>query len=353
MSSEAPPPAARVAVVGAGAWGTTVASLLAARTEVVLWAREPEVVETINARHRNEPFLPDRPLDPHLRATGAIDVAVEGADAVLLAVPAQHLRRVLARARPSIPATTPVLSLAKGIEERSGLRMTQVVAEVLEGHRGDLIGALSGPNIASQVLDGQPAATVVALPNRPTARMLQATLMTRRLRVYTNPDVIGCEVGGALKNVIALAAGMALGLDLGENAIAGVVTRGLAEMTRLGVALGAEALTFLGLAGIGDLMVTCHSPSSRNNRVGTLLGQGMDLPTILSSMTSVAEGVRSCQPVLALGRRAGVELPICEQVGEVLAARRTPEAVLQVLLDRRPTDELHGLIVEPRSAAER
>lgn len=217
MSVEAPPRAARVAVVGAGAWGTTVASLLADQTEVVLWAWEPEVVESINAHHRNSPFLPDRPLSPHLRSTGDMDVALDGADAVLLAVPAQHLRGVLILAGPSIPATTPILSLAKGIEEGSGLRMTEVATEVLDGHRRDLIGALSGPNIAGQVLGGQPAATVVALPHLPTARMLQATLTTPTLRVYTNPDVIGCEVGGAVKNVIALAAGMAMGLGLGEK----------------------------------------------------------------------------------------------------------------------------------------
>ena len=340
-------PLPTVAVVGAGAWGTTVASLLAARTDVVLWAREDEVVASITDHHRNDLYLPDRPLDPGLSATGSLEDALNGAAAVLLAVPAQHLRTVLSRVPGSISPTTPVLNLAKGIEEGSGLRMTEVVAQVLPDHRRDLIGALSGPNIAGQVLDGLPAATVVAVADPATAEVLQATLMSPTLRVYTNPDVVGCEVGGAVKNIIALAAGMAMGLDLGENALAAVVTRGLAEMTRLGVALGADALTFLGLAGIGDLMVTCHSRSSRNHQVGTRLGQGEDLARILGSMRSVAEGVRSCEPVLALARRHGVELPICEQVAEVLAGRQVAQEVLPALFDRRAVAELHDLSAEP------
>ncbi len=336
-------PLDRAAVIGAGAWGTTVASLLAARTEVVLWAREAEVVASITAHHRNDRFLPDRPLHPALRATGSLDEALEGARVVVLGVPAQHLRSVLAGARHAIAPTTPVLSLAKGIEEGSGLRMTEVVAEVLVGHRPELVGAISGPNIAGQVHDGLPAATVVALADHTAARAVQSTLMSPTLRAYTNPDVVGCEVGGAVKNVIALAAGMAIGLELGENALAAVVTRGLAEMTRLGIALGADPLTFLGLAGIGDLMVTCHSRSSRNNQVGTRLGRGEGIDAILGSMAAVAEGVRSCRPVLDLGRRHGVELPICEQVGEVLAGGATAEAAVAALFDRRPAAELHDL----------
>ena len=340
-------PLAKVAIIGAGAWGTALASTLSPRVQVALWAREAEVVASVNDRHRNDLFLPDRPLDPALRATGDLGVALEDAGAVLLAVPAQHLRAVLAGAVDLIPPSTPVLSMAKGIEEGSGLRMTEVVGAVLPDHDPDLIGALSGPNIAGQVLDGLPAATVVALADGPTAARLQQALMTPALRAYTNPDVVGCEVGGAVKNVIALAAGMAVGLELGDNALAAVVTRGLAEMTRLGVALGAAPLTFLGLAGIGDLMVTCHSRSSRNHQVGARLGQGEALPGILGSMRSVAEGVRSCQPVLALGRRTGVELPIGEQVGEVLAGRRTAEAALAALFERRAVAEMHDLALAP------
>ena len=340
----------RVAVVGAGAWGTTVASLLAARTEVVLWAREEDVVASVGAHHRNDRFLPGRALHPALRATGSLADALDGAGLVLFAVPAQHLRGVLERARPSIDPTAPVLSLAKGIEEGSGRRMTEVVGEVLADHPRHLVGAVSGPNIAGQVHDGLPAATVVALADEQAARAVQATLMAPTLRVYTNPDVVGCEVGGAVKNVVALAAGMAAGLELGENALAAVVTRGLAEMTRLGVALGADPLTFLGLAGIGDLMVTCHSRSSRNHQVGARLGGGEDLDSILGSMSAVAEGVRSCRPVLALGGRHGVDLPICEQVGEVLAGRTTAAAAVDALFGRRPAAELHDLAPGPPPA---
>lgn len=342
-----PAPLRRVAVVGAGAWGTTIASLLAARTEVVLWAREEDVVVSIDAHHRNDRFLPDRALHPALRATGSLDDALAGAEAVFLAVPAQHLRGVLVRARDSIGSATAVLSLAKGIEEGSGLRMTEVVAEVLVDHPPRLVGAVSGPNIAGQVHDGLPAATVVALADRAAAGAVQETLMAPTLRVYTNPDVVGCEVGGAVKNVIALAAGMADGLELGENALAAVVTRGLAEMTRFGVALGADPLTFLGLAGIGDLMVTCHSRSSRNHQVGARLGRGEDLASILAATSAVAEGVRSCRPVLTLGGRHGVELPICEQVGEVLAGRASGETAVAALFGRLPAAELHDMAPGP------
>ena len=210
--------------------------------------------------------------------------------------------------------------------------MSEVAAEVLDHHETGSIGVLSGPNIARDVADGQPAATVVAMGDEPRARDLQAALMCPTLRVYTNPDVVGCEIGGAVKNVIALAAGMATGLGFGDNTLAALVTRGLAELTRLGVALGGQPLTFLGLAGIGDLVVTCNSSGSRNRHVGEELGRGRPLDAILSDMTSVAEGVGSCGPVLELGRRAGVELPICEQVGRVLDGRVDPADAVSALL---------------------
>jgi glycerol-3-phosphate dehydrogenase (NAD(P)+) len=333
----------KLAVIGAGAWGSALGSLLATRSDVSLWVREPEVADAINGRHENPLFLPDVALTPALIATTDIEAAVADAEAILMAVPAQHFRSVLATARPFIGASTPFITLTKGIEDRSLLRMSEVATEVLEGHDPDSIGVLSGPNIAREVVAGQPAATVIALRDPQTASVLQQALMCPSLRVYTNPDVVGCEIGGAVKNVIALAAGMATGLGFGGNTLAALVTRGLAELARLGVALGGQPLTFLGLAGIGDLVVTCNSPGSRNRHVGEQLGQGRPLAEILSEMTSVAEGVRSCGPVLALGRRAGVELPICEQVGHVLEGRAEPVEAVDALLRRDAISELHGI----------
>ncbi len=333
----------KISVVGAGAWGTTMASTLADRNDVVLWALEPEVVDDVNERHRNQRYLPDVELASTLTATNSLTDAVAFGEAILVAVPSQHFRTVLSRAAPTIGAATPVLTLTKGIEVGTLLRMSQVAAEVLKGHRHDLIGVLSGPNIARLVARGDPAATVVALADPASADQLQAALSTPSLRVYTNPDVIGCEVGGAVKNVIALAAGMASGLGYGENTLAAVITRGLAELTRLGVSQGGEPLTFLGLAGIGDLVVTCNSPASRNHHVGVELGRGRSLEAVLSEMSAVAEGVRTCEPVLELGRRAGVELPICEVVGEVLRGQLTAGQAVDVLLGRESTTELHDL----------
>ena len=308
-----------------------------------MWAREREVADAINERHENPSFLPGVALSAALTATTEIEAAVSDVDAILMAVPAQHFRSVLVTARPFIGASTPFLSLTKGIEDSTLLRMSEVATEVLEGHDPASIGVLSGPNIAREVVTGQPAATVVALADPGTASILQQVLMRSSLRVYTNPDVVGCEIGGAVKNVIALAAGMTVGLGFGGNTLAALLTRGLAELTRLGVALGGQPLTFLGLAGIGDLVVTCNSSSSRNHHVGEQLGRGRPLDAILSEMTSVAEGVRSCGPVLALARKAGVELPICEQVGLVLEGQARPAEAVDALLRREASSELHDI----------
>ena len=333
----------KVAVIGGGAWGTTIASVLASRADTTIWAREVEVVDTVNRSHQNPLFLPGEPLSPALRASRDLGAALAGAEVVLMAVPSRHYRSVLDTARSAVAGDVPFLSLSKGIEEGSLLRMSQVATEVLAGHDPDRIGVLSGPNIAREVLAGQPAATVVAMRDEDAALALQQLLMTETLRVYTNPDVIGCEIGGAVKNVIALAAGMAAGLGYGQNTLAALVTRGLAELTRLGIALGGHPLTFLGLAGIGDLVVTCHSTDSRNRHVGEELGRGQRLDEIVSAMHSVAEGVQSCGAVLALGNRAEVELPICEQVGAVLDGKIDPADAVSVLLHRDPTPELHGI----------
>jgi glycerol-3-phosphate dehydrogenase (NAD(P)+) len=309
----------------------------------MIWALEQEVAQSINERQENPIFLPGAQLAAELRAANDLQEVVADASVIAMAVPSQFYRSVLEAARRSIPPEVPFLSLSKGIEEGSLMRMSQVATEVLGDHQCSRIGVLSGPNLAREVLAGHPSATVVAMPDEEVAIELQHLLMTPTLRVYTNSDVVGCEVGGAVKNVIAIAAGMAQGLGYGQNTLAALITRGLAELTRLGAALGGQPLTFLGLAGIGDLSVTCHSADSRNHHVGFELGQGHQLADILGSMHSVAEGVRSSRPVLALAARAGVDLPICEQVVAVLQGDETPDQAVAALLGRAPTKELHGI----------
>ncbi len=333
----------RIAVIGAGAWGTTLASLATQQAEVVLWAREPEVAEAVNREHANPLFLPGFRLSPGVRSTTDLERALAGADVVLLGVPAQWLRGVLSEAAPLLDPGTPLVSIAKGIEQGTRLRMTQVIAEVLPDHDRDRIGVLTGPNLAREVMAGQPTATVVALRDEIWAKAVQALFMSSTLRVYTNRDVVGCEAAGALKNVIALAAGMAHGLGYGDNSKAALITRGLAELTRLGVALGGEPLTFLGLAGNGDLIATCSSPQSRNRTVGQELGKGRPLADVLAGMRSVAEGVRSAPAVLALAHQVGVEMPIATHVHEVLVDGRKPADVVADLMGRAPKDELHGI----------
>ena len=334
----------QIAVIGAGAWGTTIASALASKGPVTLWAMEPEVMSAVNDHHRNPAYLPDIDLSPGLVATNDLATATADADLILMAVPSQHVRSVLESAAPGIDPEVPFLTLTKGIESGTLLRMTEVATEVLVGHRPGTIGVLSGPNIAKEIARGEPAATVVAIADPDIAALLQGALSTPTLRVYTNPDVVGCEIGGAVKNVIALAAGMAEGLGYGQNTLAALVTRGLAELTRLGMALGGDAVTFLGLAGIGDLVVTCHSPASRNHHVGVELGRGRAVADITAEMRAVAEGVRSCRPVLDLGAGVGVDLPICSVVAAVLDGDLAAVDVADALLGRALTTELHGIV---------
>lgn len=333
----------KVAVIGAGSWGTTLASIIAENADVTIWAREPEVVEGIERHHQNPLFLPGFPLHDRLRATTDLEESIAGAGAVISAVPSQHVRSVMERAEPFVEPTLPVLSLTKGIEQQSWLRPTQVLSEVLRRHDRSRIGVLAGPNIAREVAAGQPAATVIAVPDPEAARLMQRVVMTRRFRVYTNPDVVGCEVGGAVKNVLAIAAGATGGLGYGVTPKAALITRGLAELTRLGLRYGGSPLTFLGLAGNGDLVVTCTSPLSRNNHVGTELGKGRPLDEILAEMTMVAEGVKSAPGVLELARRAEVSMPICEQVEAVLAGRFTAADAVDNLMLRDAVSELHGI----------
>lgn len=299
----------KVAVVGAGSWGTTVAALGATNAETVLWARDEELARRIEETRENGRYLPGILLPEQLRVTASLREACRGAEAVALAVPSHGMREVLSAARLFVDDDAPVVSLSKGVERDSLLRMTQVAGEVLVDHRRDRIGVLTGPNLAREVAEGQPAASVVAIGDVLSARTLQAVFMTPTFRVYTNPDVVGCEIAGACKNVMALGAGMASGLGYGDNTLAALVTRGLAELARLGLALGGEPLTFSGLAGMGDLVATCTSTQSRNRTVGFELARGRALDDIVREMDMVAEGVKSTQAVLAVGDAIGSRCP--------------------------------------------
>jgi len=334
----------RVAVIGAGSWGTTIAALASTNSSVVLWARRPELADRINADRINHEYLPEYPLPQSLVATSEMDLALAGADLVVAGVPSHGYRTVLGKARTLIASNTPVISLTKGIEAESGLRMSQVTLQVLANHDPSVVGVLSGPNLASEIMEGQPAATVIAMENQELSRRIQSVFTTPRFRVYTNADVIGVELAGATKNVIAIAAGVATGLGFGMNTLATLVTRGLAEMTRLGIAVGGETFTFGGLAGVGDLMATCGSPRSRNNRVGFQLGKGRRIEEILAETNMVAEGVRTTKAVLDLAAGHGVEMPIAESVGRILYEGQTVQEALAGLMSRRPKSEDHGMV---------
>jgi glycerol-3-phosphate dehydrogenase (NAD(P)+) len=333
----------RVAVVGAGSWGTAVGAIAAVNADAVLWARDPAVAAHVDRDHVNPDYLPDIPLPAALRATSDLRAACADADVVVMGVPSHGFRDVLAVAAPAIGDDVPVLSLSKGVEQGTVLRMTEVVGDVLVSHRRDRIGVLTGPNLAREVALGQPAASVVAIDDPSTAAELQSVFMTATFRVYTNPDVVGCEIAGALKNVIALAAGIAHGLGYGDNTKAALITRGLAELARLGIALGGDPLTFSGLAGMGDLVATCTSEKSRNRTVGVALGRGRRLDDIVAETKMVAEGVKTTQAVLELASRHGVEMPIAEQVGAVLYDGRTPADIVPALMLREAKPELRGM----------
>jgi glycerol-3-phosphate dehydrogenase (NAD(P)+) len=333
----------QVGVVGAGAWGTTLSSLASAGGPVTLWAREPEVVTAIQRHGENRVFLPGVALPGEIGVTNDLQHAVAGADVVIVAVPAQHVRAVMAHADPWLAPGALVVSVAKGIEAGSDLRMTEVLSIVLPILHPASIGVLAGPNLAREVAAGQPSATTVAFGDLGAAEVIQARLSGPTFRVYTSTDVIGCEIGGAVKNVIAIAAGVAAGLHCGMNTMAALVTRGLAELTRLGVAMGGDPLTFLGLAGNGDLIATCCSPLSRNHRVGSELAAGWTIGEILAGMTSVAEGVATAPAVLEIARRLDVEMPITETVAALLNGQIAARDAIATLMSRQPRAELYGL----------
>jgi glycerol-3-phosphate dehydrogenase (NAD(P)+) len=328
------------AVIGGGSWGTTVAHLLAHNTSTVLWARDPEVAGTIVTSHRNQRYLADFDLHPNLRATSSLLEAVEQADLLVMGVPSHGFRSTLELVAEHLRAWVPVVSLTKGLEQGSRRRMTEVINEVLPGHP---YGVLTGPNLAKEIMAGDAAAAVLAMSDATIASELHTLFATHLFRVYTNPDVVGCEVAGALKNVMAIASGMADGLGTGDNTRAAVITRGLGELTRLGVAMGGQAVTFSGLAGMGDLVATCISTQSRNRYVGEQLGRGRTIDEIIAEMSMVAEGVKTALVVRELAEQYGVDMPIAEEVHAVLYDGRTANEAYRGLLGREYGDELRGL----------
>ena len=330
----------RVAVLGGGSWGTTVAHLCAHNAPTVLWARSDETVDQINAEHRNRRYLEAFALHDELRATSEMAEAIESADLLVVGVPSQAFRETLQLAAPHVRPWIPIVSLTKGLELDTGMRMTQIINEELPGHP---VGALTGPNLAKEILGGAAAASVVAMHDPVVAESLQDVFHTNLFRVYTNDDVVGCELGGAFKNVIAIASGMADGLGAGDNTRAAVITRGLAEITRLGIALGGSPMTFAGLAGMGDLIATCISPQSRNRTVGQRLGEGMLIDDIVAEMNQVAEGVKSCRIVQAMARELDVSVPITDQVVAVCHEGLTAKDAYAGLLHRANRREMHGL----------
>jgi glycerol-3-phosphate dehydrogenase (NAD(P)+) len=332
----------RVAVVGAGSWGTAIAWLLGGKgVSVTMWAREPEIAEGISAVHRNPSFLKDVVLDPSVRATPDIGEAVCEAEAIVLVTPSHGVRGVAEAMSDHVASDTPIVNLSKGVEMGTLMRMTQVLEDVL-GNK-DRLAALSGPNHAEEVSKGIPSATVIAAYREDVGRMAQDLFMAPSFRVYTNPDVVGVELCAASKNVIAVAAGMSDGLGFGDNTKATLKTRGLAEMSRLGAHLGANPLTYMGLAGMGDLIATCTSRHSRNRALGEWIAGGGTVDSYTAETHMVAEGARSAVSLDDLGRSLGIELPITHQVHSILYDGHSVSEAASVLMGRAARDELHGL----------
>ena len=305
----------KVGLLGGGSWGTTVASLIAKKNETILWARNQETVDEINTYHTNKKYLPDANLSPALKASNSIEETVKNADVIVMGVPAQSFRKVLQSAKPHIRPWVPIISLAKGLEIGTKMRMTQVIEEELPGHPA---GVLTGPNLAKEIHYGNAAAAVIAMVDDTIAKQLQNVFSSGLFRVYTNNDVIGCELGGALKNIVAIATGMGDGANAGDNTRAALITRGLSELTRLGVAMGGKTRTFAGLAGMGDLVATCSSVKSRNHHVGFELGRGKKIEERIEEMAEVAEGVKTAKVVMELAKDYNIHMPISQEVYRVL-----------------------------------
>lgn len=317
-----------IAVIGGGSWGTTLASLLCRNARVTLWARDTAVVDEINQAHRHSRYLGDLPLNKKLKATNDLETALVEADAVLVAIPSHNFRAVLESVAPHIAETTPIISMTKGLEATTQKRMTEIIQELCPNHP---IGVLTGPNLAKEILAGKAAASVLAL-NHPSAIWLQPLLNVGLFRVYHNDDVIGCELGGVLKNIIAIAVGLGDGLGAGDNTRAALITRGLAEVTRLGQALGGRPETFPGLTGMGDMIATCTSPQSRNRHVGLELATGKGVEQITNDMHMVAEGVKSAPTVVALAKQHGIKVPICREIHRILEGKADATLVYRGLL---------------------
>jgi glycerol-3-phosphate dehydrogenase (NAD(P)+) len=325
-----------------GSWGTAFGMVLAdAGNDVVLWGRNDELAETITTRHENPPFHPGIELPPTMWATTDAGRVLRGAEIVVLAVPAQTLRENLTRWASQLPRDAVLVSLMKGLEVGTLARMSQVMADVTGFPEGQL-AVVSGPNLAREIALRQPAATVVACADGSVGMRLQQACLTPYFRPYTNTDVVGVELGGIVKNIIALATGMSEGMGFGDNTNAAIITRGLAEMTRLGLATGADAMTFMGLAGIGDLVATCMSPLSRNRTFGENLGRGMTVDEVVSITKQTAEGVKSSQAVLELARRGGVDMPIAEHVAAVVHDGLAPREMVRSLMARVAKPEWEG-----------
>lgn len=319
----------KVGLLGGGSWGTTVASLTAKNAETVIWARNQKTVDEINTHHTNEKYLPNAKLTPTLVASNSIKETVENADVIVLGIPSQNMRKVLEEAKQYIRPWVPIINLAKGLEISTKMRMTEVVEELMPGHP---VGVLTGPNLAKEIHFGKAAAAVIAMVDNTIAKKLQTVFSSGLFRVYTNNDVIGCELGGALKNIYAIATGMGDGANAGDNTRSAIITRGLAEITRLGVAMGGKKSTFSGLAGMGDLVATCSSTKSRNHHVGFQLGKGKSLEQIIEEMNEVAEGVKTAKVVMELSKDYNVDMPIAQEIYKVLYKGNTVNDAFRGLL---------------------
>ena len=326
----------KIGLLGGGSWGTTVASLTARNCPTVIWARNQETVAEINDQHTNHRYLPGATLTSSLRASNSIEETVKNADVIVMGIPSQHFRQVLRTARPFIRPWVPIISLSKGLESGTKMRMTQIIEAEMPGHPA---GVLTGPNLAKEIMKGQAAASVIAMVDHTIAEALRPVFQTGLFRVYTNPDVIGCELGGALKNIMAIATGMGDGANAGDNTRSAIITRGLSELTRLGVAMGGQPATFAGLTGMGDLVATCTSTQSRNHHVGYQLGTGKTLEEIIAGMSEVAEGVKSAKVVMELAKEYQVEMPIATEVYKVLYEGNTVFDAFKGLIRRKVGSE--------------
>src|SRR5918996_3833556 len=334
----------RVACIGAGSWGTTVAGLIAQNGhDVVLWCRRSDLAEQINELGMNESYLPGVRLPAKLRATEDIEHGMAGAEVCVMGVPSHGWREILRAITPHLTGVEAVVSLTKGLEMETNLRMSEVLFEECPELPADRFAMLAGPNIAREIARRMPAATAIACSNDARCLWLQEIVHQPYFRVYTNNDIVGCELGGAIKNIVAIAAGIADTMGFGDNAMAALMKRGLAELTRLGVRLGGQPMTFAGLAGMGDMIVTCISRYSRNRRVGKELGKGRHIDDIIAEMSMVAEGVKTCRPILELGRALDAWMPITEGVVSVIYEGRTPDEMVTEILSRAPVPETFGI----------